>query len=90
MKIFKYQLETTDLQQIEMPEGATILCIQTQNNVPCIWAMVNPINQNIKRSFEIFGTGHSIPNSGERKYIGTYQLSSGLLVFHCFELIKLK
>lgn len=87
-KIFKYQLDTTDIQQIEMPQGAEILCLHTQNVTPCIWALVNPDAPVSKRTFEIFGTGHNIPEAN-RKYIGTYQLRSGDLVFHCFELINL-
>jgi len=43
----------------------------------------------INRAFEIFGTGHNVPENGNRKYIGTYQLMGGGLVFHCFELLGL-
>ena len=32
-KIFKYQLENTHFQKVEMPKGAEILCIQTQRFV---------------------------------------------------------
>lgn len=41
-KIYKYRIEVTDDQNIEMPVGAKILTVQTQNGVPCIWAMVDP------------------------------------------------
>ena len=88
-KIFKYQLETTDVQQIEMQQGAEILCIQTQNETPCIWALVEPNATVVKRAFEIFGTGHNIPENANRKYVGTYQLENGQLTFHCFELLEL-
>lgn len=89
-KIFKYQLETTDVQQVEIQQGAEILCVQTQNEKPCIWALVTPENDKVKRTFEIFGTGFSVPENGIRSYIGTYQLNDGALVFHCFELIGLR
>lgn len=36
---------------------------------------------------EIFGTGHPFDAATQRKYIGTYQLFEGDLVFHVFELI---
>lgn len=84
-KIFKYQLETKDIQQVEMPQGAEILCIQTQNETPCIWALVEPNATVTKRAFEIFGTGHNVHENANRKYIGTYQLQGGKFVFHCFE-----
>lgn len=84
-KIFKYQLENTDVQTVEMPKDAEILCIQTQNEVPCIWALVEPKKTLTKRTFEIFGTGHDVPEFTVRVYVGTYQLHGGSLVFHCFE-----
>lgn len=87
--IYKYTLEATDVQQIEIPQGAEILCIQTQNETPCIWALVDPNATVTKRVFEIFGTGHNVPENGNRKYIGTFQLNQGALVFHCFELLGL-
>ena len=85
-KIYKYQLDTTDIQRIEMQQGAEILCIQTQNEIPCIWALVEPNATVTKRTFEIFSTGHNVPENANRSYIGTYQLNNGQLVFHCFEL----
>ena len=88
-KIFKYQLETTDIQQVEMPQGAEILCIKTQNETPCIWALVETNATVTKRIFEIIGTGFNITENDNRKYIGTYQLNGGSLVFHCFELLEL-
>jgi hypothetical protein len=87
--IWKFQLETTDIQQIEMPADAEILTIQTQDDKPCIWALVSADAPIRKVAFEIFGTGHPVPKNGKRKYIGTYQLSGGALVFHCFELFGL-
>lgn len=82
--IYKYQLETTDEQLIEMPIGAEILTVQTQNGTPCIWAKVNTKNANFKYQFRIFGTGHPIESDFRGKYIGTYQLSGGALIFHVY------
>ena len=86
-KIYKYELEVTNVQTIDMPVGAKILCIQLQNFMPCIWALVDPDMPKERRTIEIFGTGHDVPDKGERKYIGTYQLMNGALVYHCFELL---
>ena len=85
-KIFKYQLKTTDIQKVEMPHGARILCLKTQNEIPCIYALVDPAEIVVERFFEIFGTGHNVPGNANRSYVGTYQLNSGPLAFHCFEL----
>jgi hypothetical protein len=85
--IHKYQLNTTDNQSLWLPKGAEILTVQTQNDVPCIWALVDTDQHLEERRFEIFGTAHPIQSDigTDRKYIGTYQLNGGDLVFHLFE-----
>lgn len=86
--IYKYQLSVTDTQTIELPVGAEILTVQTQNEMPCLWALVNP--NEIKKEihvFEIFGTGNPVNYEigVSRRYISTFQLGGGQLVFHVFE-----
>jgi len=84
--IWKYELETEDLVKVEMPIGAEILALQTQNDKPCLWVSVDPNQKLERRDFQIVGTGHTMfDTSLRRKYIGTYQLQGGLLVFHLFE-----
>jgi hypothetical protein len=87
MKIYKYTLETTDVQEIPMPEGAEILTVQMQFDEPQLWALVNPDNPPVTRVIETIGTGNPI-REAERNYIGTYQLQGGRLVFHVFEQLK--
>lgn len=92
--IWKYELETKDKVKIEMPIGAEILTLQTQNGSgkPCLWVLVDEKQSLETREFHIFGTGHIIYDSEtnkQRRYIGTYQSQSGNLVFHCFELLTL-
>jgi len=87
--IWKFEIKTTDGQQIDMPIGAEILTVQIQRGKPCIWAICNPLSENEKRTFEIYGTGNPYPSKGQRSYIGTYQEAGGGLVWHLFELIKL-
>ena len=85
--IYKYPIEATDLIQLEMPKDAQILSVQSQAGVACIWALVNPDEPTEYRYFEIFGTGHPMQSDMGlgRRYIGTYQLLEGSLVFHLFE-----
>lgn len=83
--IYKYKLDTTDLQTVQMPEDARILCVQTQQGEPCLWAMVNPERKRVDRQIATYGTGHPIPVDISAGYIGTYQLSGGMLVFHVFD-----
>ena len=84
--IFKYPLENKDFQSVEMPRGAQVLCIQNQSESLFIWALVDIGAKPIKRFFEIFGTGQEMSDCINRKYIGTYPLCKGALVFHCFEI----
>lgn len=85
--ICKYRLEISGEQELYMPAGAGILTLQTQRDVPHLWALVNPDNPTEARLFETFGTGHPVPEDAgvERRYIGTYQRLNGDLVFHVFE-----
>ena len=86
--IWKYEFKTNSLVNIEMPIGAEILTVQSQQDKTCFWALVDPKAKLKQRCFEIIGTGHTIweqQGQAERKYIGTYQLHGGDLVFHVFE-----
>lgn len=94
-KILKYHI-LPDMMDIEMPKDAQVLTIQCQNDIPVIWALVNPDNEKEKKHFELFGTGHDVPTRQgqkgrtipiKRKYINTFQMKDGL-VFHLFERIN--
>jgi hypothetical protein len=88
-KVYKYPLETTDEQTLTMPKGAKVLTVQNQGEQACIWAVVDldaPVNE--RRTFFTYGTGYPMQEPdvvSEEKYIGTYQLMGGGLVFHVFE-----
>lgn len=86
-RIWKYEITPDDRVQIEMPEKAEILSVQVQKGIVCIWALVNTENKTETRCFEVFGTGHKVPvDMGiSRKFIGTFQMDGGDLVFHLFE-----
>lgn len=85
LTIWKYELQVTDKQVIKIPEGVQYLCVQVQNGVPCLWAIVDPTAELRDRRIETYGTGHPIAIHGKRKYLGSYQLKEGALVFHVFE-----
>lgn len=84
--IWKYELETLDLFDVDMPIGAKPLTVQMQNEKPCLWALVDSGKNKEKRTFSIYGTGHIVNSAQHKIYIGTYQLMDGGLVFHLFEL----
>ena len=83
--IWKFGLGTKDDFTINMPTGAKILAVQIQHGKPCIWAMCDDGASGDKRRFRIFGTGQLIPGAEGLKYIGTFQVYDGDLVFHVFE-----
>lgn len=84
--IWKFEI-TPNVNYIMMPIGAEILSVQTQNENPCIWALVEPDNGKEERYFDVFGTGHEVycDMGVDRKFIGTFQMQGGSLVFHLFE-----
>ncbi len=80
--IWKYKINPDN--NLEIPQGGIVLSVQTQEDQPCMWVLVDSFNKNELRKFKAYGTGHQLPeNSG--KYIGTFQVENGSLVFHLFE-----
>lgn len=73
---------------MEMPKGARVLSLQTQGGVPMLWALVDPAKTHKpeKRWFRIAGTGHPIADVDSYTFIGTFQVMSGKLVFHVWEI----
>lgn len=94
MKIFKFCLEVTHEQEIELPVNVRILTVQVQNKIPCLWAVVDEklINASVmrKHSIRTFGTGQPFDLPIDCFYIGTYQLNGGSLVFHVFDEWRVK
>lgn len=90
--IHKYEVPIEERFKLRLPKEAVILSFQSQNGVPCIWAMVETAHINEDRRFRLFGTGHPIeriPKDEGLHYIGTAQQSqTPPLVWHLFEELK--
>jgi hypothetical protein len=89
--IYKYLLEPADIQTLELPRFAKLLCVQIQDGFPYLWAEVDTDQPTEHRYFRTYGTGHphvpedkDLPEEYAPKYLGTYQLRSKL-VFHVYE-----
>lgn len=80
--IFKYPLELTDSQTIQLPEGAAILRVEVQAGTLQLWAMVDTDKPKQNISITIRGTGHPLPDGFNDPFLGTVFLQS--LVFHVF------
>jgi hypothetical protein len=82
--IYKYRLDIVGTQDIEMPAGAKILCVQARDEDLFLWAVVDIGATFETRTFIIVGTGQAVDVeylSG--RYIGTVQQYGG--VWHVFE-----
>lgn len=83
--VHKYQLsEQANQTLVNMPAGAEILHFGLQREVPTIWARVKADAERVTRTFQIFGTGQTIPPCAE--YIGTFH--AGPFVWHVFEMLS--
>lgn len=87
MTIWKFPLKISGggLQVVAMPEGAEIISLQMQGDVPTLWAWVNPKSPMNTRAFVMYGTGWGIGDH-PGKYIGTVQHEG--FVWHYFEVIS--
>lgn len=84
--IWKYPLLAADIQTVSMPEDAQILSVQCQRGQPCLWALVDASTPPKDRVLHTLGTGHNIGADAESlRFIDTFQMAEGDLVFHIFE-----
>lgn len=90
--IYKYPLNTTDLQTIKVPRlpntnsfKEQFLCIDIQYGLPCLWCMVDTSKEEREIQIRIVGTGNPMPDSCYKEnYLGSYQLLDGQFVGHVF------
>lgn len=96
-RIWKYTLEVTDEQEIEMPDVLKfrhvaptykapdapwgLVSQSPQNERINVWAEVNACSELRKKKFYVVGTGHPLPEDGI--FVGTAPMPSGL-VWHVF------
>lgn len=72
---------------IALPKGSKPLCVQLQKGIPQLWIRIaTDAGESEVRHFVIVPTGGSVNHTA--RYIGTFQLEGGELVFHVFEVFK--
>ena len=87
MQVWKYLISPGEM-TLEIPKEVVILTVQVQKNTPVMWCLVDESSDLEYRRFLTVGTGHNIIYTMKQlHYIGTFQLESGNLVFHTFEVI---
>jgi hypothetical protein len=83
--VWKWPLSAVN--DIAMPIGAQVMCVQAQGLDVCLWALVKEGETSTEfRSFRVVGTGHPFKGDNIKAYIGTVQINDGSLVLHCFEM----
>jgi hypothetical protein len=87
--IYKYKVENPQHCLIKMPENARLLSAGIQNDVICIWAVVDTAKPEENRFFSAYNTGgadikHNRGYQDSYKFIGTVTTSNGI-VWHVFE-----
>lgn len=87
--IHKYELSVLvkQPQAIYMRDGATILSVQEQDGVICVWVLVDTLQPLVQYFFSIFGTGQPLPDGfnpfkARNRHLATVQ--QGSLVWHVF------
>lgn len=81
-RIWKWPLQMTALQDIDLPIGAKYLDVQIQNGEPQLWCLCNANAALEPRRLMIHGTGNPMPDD-PGAYLATFQ--TGAFVWHLFE-----
>ena len=84
--IYKYIIQITDVQTIEVPIEHKLLDIQFQQDNLCAWVLVLPSEKTVDFKLRIIGTGNKtdIEFLEEYKYLKTVQMLNGAMVWHIF------
>lgn len=81
--IHKYPFTIAEEFILDMPIGAEILTVECQNEVPTMWAKVDPSGKVMGRRFRIFGTDWPIDTRLSLMHVKSFQ--QGRFVWHVFE-----
>jgi hypothetical protein len=81
--IWKTILKVAEHQEIIVPAQSELLTVREQYDKPCLWFKCDPALPKVTRQIQMVGTGHEHESIG--KYIGTFFMHDGDLVFHVFE-----
>lgn len=83
-EVWKFPIAPGDY-SITMPMGAELLTVQTQHGDPVLWALVETAAIRVPRRFLVVDTGEPIETDVRLRWVGTFQISQGYLVFHVFD-----
>lgn len=80
--VHKFEINDSRI-EIEIPQDATVLTAQYQNNKLMLWVLFDLDKPTVKRTFIVKGTGHFFRDINTVEYFGTCQ-DSDKYVWHIF------
>jgi len=84
MTIYKYPLTVEDVQKVKLPTRHRLLKVHAQNDVPTLWALVDPEFPDTEIEIRIIGTGWELPREvADWDYLGTVHTPP--FVWHIFK-----
>ena len=85
--VYRYPVPLSNIFTLKMPKGAEILTAGSQHGGDAfLFALVDPDASAEEVSFRLANTGEPI-SEDELKYVNTFQLRDGGLVYHLFEIV---
>jgi hypothetical protein len=86
--VWKFPIPIEGEFALEMPRDAELLFVAAQNEQGCLWARVITDDRVsiVERRFYLRGTGAEVDM--DCKYVGSFMLRGGALVFHLFEIAR--
>ena len=82
--IYKYPIKIADHQVLNLPMGAEVLTVQTQQGKIFLWAKVDADQrETTELNIYVCGTGHRVRDE-TLVYLGAIQQFNGDLIWHVF------
>jgi len=79
-----YEFEMDHWMTIRLPEGARILKVDAPDDIPCLWALIDPFRTPKPKTFAIYRTGETIHRfTPLGAYVATFQ--HGTHAYYMFE-----
>lgn len=82
--IYKYPIEITATQTVVMSMNHKLLHVGEQSGELVLWALVDKDDVKTAITISIYGTGNPASTADYEEYIGTVQMSNGL-VWHVYK-----
>jgi len=84
--VYKYHIQITDIQEIDMPFGAELLHAGLDPaGLPCVWAHVDNLNTSESVKIAVTDTGSPMPE-GDVEHVGSFV--DGSFVWHVWRINK--